>query len=399
MSIRTDVWTKSAVLDIKGYLDTIPISSEAGMLNGLAGIVLFYWYIAKSIPGLDVEERFDELTSYLQKAYRAELPCTVDRGLPGVASVLELILQEQGDSNNIDYNCGVDTALLARVSVEAWDGELEFVQGLAGIAMYAARRARVGRCHALYAKIIDLFDISATRFGGDQLAWATPSSSRYLLQDDGKVEFNLSLAHGTPAVIASLIPAIEMTVAKLKVSRLVRSGCLWLLNQADWDASHGSIFSTVAGASKCSRLGWCYGDLGIAVTLARAAIALGDEELKLAAQKIGAHAAGRTTAEAAQAQDAGLCHGVSGIALMFDILSSSLGGDVELTAAADRWWTVLRGNYLKSGLTAFDALLPVGEARQFVPNAGFLVGYAGVGLAIMSMQARETPWRDLLLLG
>ena len=83
-----------------------------------------------------------------------------------------------------------------------------------------------------------------------------------------------------------------------------------------------------------TRLAWCYGDLGIAFALYRAARARGRDDpaeaLALARNR------GTETQEQAGVLDAGLCHGTAGVAHLY-MRRHRASGDAELGQAARIW--------------------------------------------------------------
>lgn len=163
---------------------------------------------------------------------------------------------------------------------------------------------------------------------------------------------DLGMAHGLAGVVALLAAAEEPDLLRSAVDRL--------LGHDREDLG----FPATVGASGPCRVSWCYGDLGTACALTRAADGLDDEGLRRRAA---------ATARRAAAQplpgivDAGVCHGAAGAAHLFTRLG--------LDDAAASWRE---------------------RARRLGPpdDPGLLLGTAGVALAL----AGADGWDRFLLI-
>ena len=101
----------------------------------------------------------------------------------------------------------------------------------------------------------------------------------------------------------------------------------------------GSLFPShipVDGEPRPTRTAWCYGDLGVAAVLLSAAQSFDRadwQEEALAIASVGA----RRPFEETMATDAGLCHGATGIAHLFNRIYQATG-DEEIRDAAQTWY-------------------------------------------------------------
>ncbi|HEX2223156.1 MAG TPA: lanthionine synthetase LanC family protein, partial [Thermoanaerobaculia bacterium] len=149
-----------------------------------------------------------------------------------------------------------------------------------------------------------------------------------------------------------------------------------------------------------SRLAWCYGDPGLAVTLLVAARGAGVPEWEKAAVDTAVSAAARPY-ELSRIRDAGLCHGSAGIAHLFNRLYQATG-EPRLAEAARFWfdWT-LEFRQPGNGVAGFRSWNTDTDGGQmWRGDAGFLEGAAGVGLALLAATSPIEPeWDRLLLAG
>lgn len=380
-----------------GDLDGAP-----GLLNGLAGRALTLWFMHKHDPALVDESRFDALLEKLQShTQKLQRDTSFGYGLTGVAWLFEYLLQEQQDYDP-GFNHSVDELLVHLTARDTWEGEIEYVLGLAGIAVYAARRRRRGQGGELYANIGRLMDRMAETVEKSSLRWKTPDSSQFRMgEDPDAVEYNLGLAHGIPSMVAALIPAIGDECDDGWAERLVAGACNWILDQKQDVNQVGSYFGYVADDQRRSRLGWCYGDLSIALALIRAGQAVGEPRFIDQGIEIARHAAGRDVASSAVA-DAGICHGSAGLYLLFHLIDARVS-DEHCATAARRWLSYTLELYRQSGISGFDRYLPAKDADSgggtYVAETGLLTGYAGVALCLITAAGAAPDWMDGILLG
>ena len=184
------------------------------------------------------------------------------------------------------------------------------------------------------------------------------------------------------------MPLLDLPATASQAATLIGEGCNWLLAQQQDANIHGSYFAHLAGVAGVSRLAWCYGDLAIALLLARVANKLAKPEYAQAARQFGCHAAKRTVAQA-MITDPWICHGAGGLALMFRLLYRQLP-QPEFLAAADSWLDQLLGQL-------------AGQAYPEQPTdptaTGLISGAAGAGLCLLDALDQAPDWVDALLLG
>ena len=146
-----------------------------------------------------------------------------------------------------------------------------------------------------------------------------------------------------------------------------------------------------------SRLAWCYGDLGISIALWQAGDALKDESIKQDAIDICLHTIKRKTKEETKVVDAGICHGSSGIALIYNRMYFYTGIK-EFKEAANYWIReTLNLATFKDGLAGYKSYQSE-QTGGWKNDYSLLEGVSGIGLALLSHISNEEPYWDRCLL-
>jgi hypothetical protein len=295
---------------------------------------------------------------------------------------------------------GVDERLVTRLR-RPWDRQDDLLYGLVGFGVYFADRLPDAVAHEGLALVVRRLADLAERRGDGTITWV--SRSRVASEPDEPARYDLGVAHGVPGTISLLACAHTAGAEPSLADELLRGAVAWVLGQRrppGWSDGHrfaGARLPFYLGSWEDdigpSRLAWCYGDASAALTLLHAAEALDRDDWRAAALDL-ARAAARREPETAGVRDAGLCHGGTGLALVFARLAA-LTGDAELRRAASAWLgrtldleTPVRG-------FAFDAFMPDG----WQASTELLVGSPGIGLGLLALSDPDPPrWDRLLLL-
>ncbi|WDE01272.1 lanthionine synthetase C family protein [Thalassomonas actiniarum] len=368
-----------------------------GLLSGLSGNLLFLYKLSVFDARLVNEEVFDDKLEFLQQQLAAHIHYNdLSSGLSGQGWLLEYLNQAQGDDYDPEMCEEIDSLLQESLSQTPWPGEIEMVLGLGGVAVYAARRLLKSPSADLFETLVSHFEQAAVQVTEHTLTWSQPADSVYRFNKEEKEtpEFNLGLAHGVPGIIAALLPALKIPALHQRSKSLLLQSCDWLMAQELDKHKLGSCFGSSCNEQHISRLGWCYGDLTIALTLARVGQALELPSYLEKAKEISLHAAGRDQ-DNGMVNDAGLCHGSAGIALVFQLLHQHLGEE-KLLHTANKWLDITLDDYREKGLKGFYMFS--GVTKEHEEDTGLLMGYTGIGLCLLSALTGDTDWVDSLLM-
>ena len=367
-----------------------------GLLGGVAGHLLFLFQAHRANSQWVDEAVFAHKLDQLQEGL-TEQSFELSNGLAGQAWLLEYLNQADQQQYDAQLLEDVDQLFIQVLSQRPWHGEIESVLGIAGYAPYTARRARYSEQNTLWQAIVSGLESTATHFEDGQISWSQPKESVYRFNQDtpDTPEYNLGLAHGVPGILAALIPALQDDTVSERVKVLLEGGCDWLLAQQQRDNEHDSCFgSCLHTNAHSSRLGWCYGDLTIALTLARVGLAIDRPSYVERALEIALHSTHRD-AQSAQINDAGLCHGSAGLITIYQLLDK-LMPHPQLAQAAQTWLDYTLAQYEQRGLAALASFN--GLTKEYEQDFGFLMGYSGIGLALLGMLSSDPDWTDCLLM-
>lgn len=340
-------------------------AETGGLLDGgAAGEATFFYYLGSALD--DAGHRDRAFSALERAAARADqLPLALHEGVIGVGWAIRHLQPGEQEPDDLDEAV---LELLAKPPLPYQPADLLY--GDLGIAVYAAERGDAGR--AALDRIADR--VASTAHHDERgLYWQVL---------DGYV--NGGVAHGVPGGIAALaeVPA---------AAALVAGAVGWLCaNRLPDGGFPGAVRSR---AEPPVRQGWCYGDPGVAIALHRAGRASADWRaiaLERARFVAGLDMVG------ARLEDASLCHGAAGVALILARLHHATG-DPELAAAARVWFR--RVVELAREGRGVGGFLFAREGGEWIPDASILTGAAGVGLALLAAATPLAPaWDRLLLL-
>lgn len=371
------------------------------LAGGDAGEAYFFAYLDQVRPG----KGYDDLAmTLLERSIEAtgtlQAPPGLYSGFSGVAWTLEHLRGRLfEDDGGEDPGEEVIAALSEHVSLSPWRGHYDLISGLVGFAVYALERLpRPGGMECLERIVARLAETAERR--PDGVTWLTGPD----LMIDRDLEaypqgnYNLGVAHGVPGVIGVLAQACA---AGVDARDLLDGAVAWLLRQK-LPAGTGAVFPyNVAPGNaepKPTRLAWCYGDLGIAASLLMAARTVGEEAWEREALEI-ARAAAARPADQSGVIDAGICHGASGAAHLFNRLYQTTGDPVLRDAAL--FWLERTFGYRQpgKGVGGFEAWT-VGDTLDldWRSDPGFLTGASGVGLVLLAAASAVEPEWDRVLL-
>jgi lantibiotic modifying enzyme len=362
-----------------------------GLATGLPGIALFFTYLAASLAKKEYAQRAEDLVEQSVEILEEDtVPEGLFLGFTGVAWMLEHLRRMRCIETEGFPSEAAVVALTAALSGADWPGAFDVVHGLVGFGILALE-ADDSQARKLLSLVVgQLEERSEDRCGGK--TWRTrPDEHREDLRAiyfDGS--FNLGLAHGVPGVLAFLNRAAAHESAAAALADATER---WLLQQRLPEGA-ASVFPsrTYPGTeAEPTRLGWCYGDMGVAAALmVRPSI-----EAQSLARELFLKAAGRSQAESG-VLDMGLCHGSAGVAHLFNDYHQR-SGEPWAAAAARRWYQITLRQRRDGGLGGFYSLWPDEAGWQRDP--ALLTGAAGIGLALLAA-ATETPpdWQRVFLL-
>ncbi|UGU15812.1 lanthionine synthetase C family protein [Sinomicrobium kalidii] len=382
-----------------------PGTEDVGVLSGISGMALFAFYYSRFTG----KERYADLGSEIlslvfERINNGYTMHTFCAGIPGALWSMEL-LREEGfididhDTLLRDFDDFLSGSIKRYKDINFYD----FLHGVLGIGYYFLKRYRNTGSETLKKRyreelsgIIKLLGDRAER-EGETCKWES-----FLIRDEGLKGYNLSLSHGMSGIVSFLSRLLVHPDFYTEV-RPVLEGAVGYIVQWENTAAGSSVFPgwiTSAGEkSEKVRLGWCYGDLGTALSLWHAGSALKDDVLCEKAVQVLKHTTKRRDTEEAGVKDAGLCHGIFGIMHIYRYMYRQTG-EKEFAEAARFWQEKgLSADIHEKGYAGYMQWRG-GDISGWRAEANLLEGVAGIGLAIMAELSPDyTKWNECLLIG
>ncbi|MBO9732525.1 MAG: lanthionine synthetase C family protein [Chitinophaga sp.] len=377
--------------------------TNSSLLGGYTGVALFYAYYYQ-LTG-------DE--AHMGKVYDIIEKCLLDMsehpmngshcsGIAGISWCIQHLTQMgfiEADGET-DSFADIDAQIAEFMRTELSDGRNDFLHQGLGSALYLLERLPAATAQAELEKLVQQLEKSAMPVPGG-IAWKDHFSSRSQDNPDKDI-FNLGLAHGIPAIIDILARCYEKGIARETTLPLIEKSIQWLLGIRQTAPPGHSLFPTlvdnanqVVGESH-SRLGWCYGDLGIAIMLLNTGKRLQRKDYQQEATTMLQHIAQYRNVKNGAVHDACLCHGSAGIAHLFQQAGLATGDSLLLDTSQQWLHTTLQMNTWADGPAGFKFY----HHPNYVSSHNVLEGIAGIGLSLISFADPEIKpdWGTCMLM-
>ncbi|KAA1247639.1 lanthionine synthetase C family protein [Aquimarina sp. RZ0] len=375
-----------------------------GVLGGSSGIALFHFYYAAfsedtlhSDQGAAV---ISETFNRIQEGYSYPTFCD---GIAGACWVLELLKEEQFVTLQEDViTAELDNYLLDCMKKDIAENNYDFLHGAIGYGYYFLKRyqqAETVHSKKQYQKhLMPLITfLTDTAISGNTGIWW---KSVIKVGEEKFEGCNLGLSHGMSSILNFLSRVSIYPDFSDQALPLVKPAIKHILDCKHTDMEYTSTFPNWITSEKPegynSRLAWCYGDLGVGISLLRAGELLEDEDLMHEAITVLKLSAKRKDIKEALVKDAGVCHGAFGIIHIYRFLYKKTH-DTVFKKTADYWANV--GLEMATHTDGYAGYL-FGYEGSWKLQDCLLDGIAGVGLAILSyLTDDETMWDEALMIG
>ena len=375
----------------RGGLD-IP---DYGLYSGRTGIVVFCLCYLKTYPDPEKEAVLEKyLDAFMDSITDTDIaPLSYCSGVIGIFDALRYFNEEglyEVDFSDVEDNY---RPLLQEYAVTAiLRGNYDFLHGGLGIVKYFHDDA------AFADRILDVLEQTAHK-DGDKYKWLSQIGM------EKKIGYNISLSHGMASIVAVLCLMDNPEIDREKRTRLITNACNYILSQQIDPEKYGSCFPSTSLENDPeepihrSRLGWCYGDLGIATSLWQAGHALRNRQWTDKALEVLLHATQRRNLSENAILDAGLCHGSASVAMMYYYMYGQTRNEKFLEAC--RYWmdvTLKRATHENE--TAGYEVWHTVEVPEY-DKYNFLSGIAGIGMMMLTYLADnpdEVSWMNFFLL-
>ncbi|MBW8684458.1 lanthionine synthetase C family protein [Chitinophaga rhizophila] len=391
--------------EISASLDSLVLHDTGpGLLGGYTGAALFYAYYYQLTEKRKHLKRVHQLLeNALQDMGTNALPFSYCSGIAGIVWGVQHLMKAgfAGEDGLEDIFEDVDEVLGTEMTAALQQGGHDFLHQGLGIALYFLEREQhpvAGQW--LEAVVNSLQKTAITTAAG--ITWqdhltATPDLPGTTMS------FNLGMAHGLPAILSILGMIHQKGIATRKTADMLRKGISWLQACRNPSDEGGvALYPVLVNiehqplTGRQSRMGWCYGDLGIATLLLNAGSWLGDDSYRENALQIFEHTLKHRNISNSHVHDACLCHGSAGIAHIYRRAWLQTKEPLLLEGATYWLQHTLQQNTHQGGPAGFRFY----GKEEYENSYGILEGVAGIGLSLIAAVNPEInpAWDRCMLL-
>lgn len=309
-------------------------------------------------------------------------------GAVGIACVLAHVAGRFGHDDTLADLEVVDDQLLRLVqSSKRWVGRHDLESGLVGLGVYGLERRHRGGGDEILSLVLERL-LETAHYREGRALWNRRT-------EDGAEIVDVSIPGGVAGVVWLLAKMAMTGVMPDRSKELLEAAVNGLESLRLPSPATGGFPGKLspAGSYEPTAPCWCYGDLGIALVLVQASLALSREDWFLSGTEIALRHA--STRPLWMGRDAGFCHGSAGNAHLYARLYAATGDSTFAAAALASYQRTLQlhGGQNHEGYRFYWDSRP---HWRWVP--GLLRGSVGVSLVLNAAISNEDPAWDSLLL-
>ncbi|MVO09574.1 hypothetical protein GOQ30_10425 [Flavobacterium sp. TP390] len=378
MKTNNIITESSIVREIEEAIqDNHHIFTSMGVVNGLAGVSLFYYYLGDT----------DLSISFLEKAIEGlndsyEGPNIVE-DIISIGKLLTfyvdngLLQQEDIEMYFESYD-----PILEELFVDSLkEDNLSPVTGILKYVNYFVQRTKYGKKDytLFFSDVVDKIEkLAQTDAETGGIYWISN------VDRQGKKLIELGVKHGVMGIVDSLINLHQINFQKERVQKLIEKALLYTTAHQFENKKVIFPFCTDdVSEAKSFSFGLMYGDLGIAYVLHRAADVFGWKEYAALALKTLTRASEIRDDKKEIIKDANLFYGSLGVASFFKLMKEKTQSNF-LEEAIQYWYTKTEDYKIQESQWAgFDTTF-----NKFDVNAqlSFSHGIVGIGTALLHFE-------------
>lgn len=369
-----------------------------GLFSGRAGSSLLLLLSSSCMfDNIYYNKGIEEVESIFEEIKTSEVyDLSLCNGLAGIGWFLNFIVDNELIELDINKSLSeIDDILFLEMkktlSLNNWD----FLHGALGIGLYFIIRCRhLNLFQENLEYLMRYFENNTIKEDEKCFKWKSK------LNNEG---YNISLSHGISSIAALMTKMYKENIFPERAKRIAEGAIEYILRQEIDVNIYGSYFPNYSkeynsGIITKSRLGWCYGDLGVSIVLLNAGKAFKKEAWENKAIEVLLYAAReRKKLNSNMIFDAGLCHGVASVAHIF--YRAWWITQIQEFKDASKYWheQLLLMTTVKESLVEYKPFSFMECKREF--DYGLLEGVTGIGLVMFSYITNTEPtWDECLLL-
>lgn len=371
-----------------------------GVLCGNSGVALFQFNCASYFNDDSYSNKGAEILEHcvekLNSGYSLSTYCN---GIAGFGWTLLYLYENEFIEFNIDELLNpFDDYLIAKMRGDLSKGYYDVLHGGLGYGFYFLKRYKNAQSTTNKEKYLTLLKetmdylMESSIVEGECIKWKS-----ILDPDKGTMGYNLSLSHGISSIINYLSRLNNIQELKKSSESLLIGAVNYVISHQNKSPIYYSLFPSWieenVNPKYNSRMAWCYGDLGIAVSLLKAGKSLDDANIIRESLAIINKTLKRRDFEDTLVMDAALCHGSFGIAQVY----KQFNQNKDLNEHVAFW--------MENGLEKAEKqkqnlfLSYYASEKKFIKQTNLLEGMSGIGLSILdSLSNQKNNWDECLML-
>lgn len=368
----------------------IPDLSLPGLMSGTAGISLFLFIYSKYKGS---EHFYNIACQILEKTIDNINLCTghsLCSGISGICWAIEFLCKnEYIDKQNRKINQELNSYLKNKAIKSAEEGDFDFLHGSIGSAIYLLESKDSDiSFHENILKSLTQYMHDSYEGGYWMYYWADMKKDRRI---------NISISHGMSSTCIYLIQLLNKIGSKEEGKYLLEKSINYIIAQ-EYKENRLSAFPTFCkqydnkNQIRNSRLGWCYGDLGIGLLFWNYYKYLDSKYFRDKSIDLFLKIGKRKDLDMNSVHDAGLCHGTSGIGLIYHkmYLNTNIN---EFKKISEYWLNeTINYSFSKKGQSAYPSNNPE-------HSLSLLDGIAGIGLYLLTQVDNQyLGWEKMLFI-
>jgi lantibiotic modifying enzyme len=307
------------------------------------------------------------------------LTTSIAGGVAGTAWIFTHLMNEGLIEHDDELLNNFDELIVSSLENDSNEKNYDFFHGLIGKCFYFLERQILKPDDKQLEKLFDYLESMVTKIDNLNL---------WQITNEKELICNLGLSHGIPSILVLYCKFYNKGIKKAYIELRLKEIAAWLLSKID--KTRLSYFSyDTSIESEASRLAWCYGDLGIAITFLHLYKTLEDNFYKNIAIDIALHASKRSLDNSgvmfndiSNYAEATFCHGSCGIAYIFDKFYKETNIE-SFKISATYWYDLTNEAFQKNnGCGFFSCKNPLNQIWKL--DNSLLEGASGVGLALLS---------------
>ncbi len=376
-----------------------PLEEDLGLQSGLTGEAMLLLCYGKDS---DNEYFYSAGLSKMEQVFKlideGYFYTTFCKGLAGICwGTLKMVEHGYLDVDADEFLDELDDFLIRSMLSDVHSGNYDFLHGASGIALYLTHRTKY-KYDKIAPALIQFLSVlyeNAQKGDANSLKWDTIISV-----DPFMLGSNISLSHGSSSLLVIISKIYQAGIAPELCEKLGDGIYNYIIAQRLEETYLPYCFPSFSkeGSPEYygSRLAWCYGDLGISLSLWIAGENFKRNEWQKIAKEVALITTQRRSLNYTQVYDAGFCHGSVGLAYVYRFLYQKTGL-VEFNDA-DLFWMQQTfdharhpegpGGYKMYGGTLKD---------EWLDSYSALEGIAGVGLVLAAPLLKSNFWDEMFL--